>query len=75
VLEDFVTIGGQAGTVGHIRIGRGSRVGAQAGVTKDLPAGGDFVGSPAEPVRIVFRQIAAIRRLAAGGAKRGKEAG
>ena len=63
VLEDFVTIAAQAGLTGHLRIGRGTRVGAQAGVMKSLPPGGDFLGSPAEPIQTALRQFAAVRRL------------
>ncbi len=63
VLEDHVTIAGQAGAAGHLRIGRGARIGAQAGVISDVPAGAEVVGSPALPVREFFRQIALIRRL------------
>ncbi|MBV8613650.1 MAG: UDP-3-O-(3-hydroxymyristoyl)glucosamine N-acyltransferase, partial [Acetobacteraceae bacterium] len=67
VLEDFVTIAAQAGLTGHLRVGRGARVGAQAGVMADLPPGAEVVGSPAQPVRAFFRQVAALRRLARKG--------
>ncbi|MEO9191755.1 MAG: UDP-3-O-(3-hydroxymyristoyl)glucosamine N-acyltransferase [Acetobacteraceae bacterium] len=64
VLEDFVTIGGQAATAGHLRIGERARIGAQAGVISDLPPGAEVLGSPAQPVRAFFRQVALLRRLA-----------
>ncbi len=64
VLEDFVTVAGQAGLTGHLRIGRGARVGAQAGVMADLPPGAEVVGSPAQPARALLRQLAVLRRLA-----------
>jgi UDP-3-O-[3-hydroxymyristoyl] glucosamine N-acyltransferase len=64
VVEDHVMIGGQAGLTGHLRIGRGARIGAQAGVMSDVPAGAEIAGSPAQPVRALFRQVAALRRLA-----------
>jgi len=63
-------IGGQAGLVGHLRIGRNARIGAQAGVMADVPAGAEVVGSPAQPVRAMFREIAFIRRLVRESAKR-----
>ena len=69
ILEDHVMIGGQAGVAGHLKIGRTARIGAQAGVMADLPAGAEVVGSPAQPVRAFFREIAVIRRLVRGGAK------
>lgn len=66
VIEDFVMIGGQAGLLGHLHIGRKARIGAQAGVREDVPAGADVVGSPAEPKHRFFRQIVLLRRLAQG---------
>jgi UDP-3-O-[3-hydroxymyristoyl] glucosamine N-acyltransferase len=69
-IEDFVVIAGQAGLTGHLRVGKGARIGAQAGVMGDVPAGQDWVGSPAMPAREFFRQVAALRRLAGRGAKR-----
>ena len=62
-------IAGQAGIAGHLRVGKGARIGAQAGVMGDIPAGQDWVGSPAMPARETFRQIAALRRLATRGTK------
>lgn len=66
VLEDFVQVAGQAGLTGHLRIGRKARVGAQCGVMADVPAGADVLGSPAYPIREFFRQVVALKRLAAG---------
>ncbi len=70
ILEDHVMLGGQAGLTGHLRIGRKARIGAQAGVMSDVPAGADVVGSPAQPARAMFREIAFIRRLVRESAKR-----
>lgn len=67
VLEDFVMLGGQAGLTGHLHIGRKARIGAQAGVMADVPADTEVLGSPAQPLRVFFRQVAALRRLAGGG--------
>jgi UDP-3-O-[3-hydroxymyristoyl] glucosamine N-acyltransferase len=64
VLGDHVMVAGQAGLVGHLRIGRKARIGAQAGVMSDVAEGADVLGSPAQPVREFFRQVAALRRLA-----------
>jgi UDP-3-O-[3-hydroxymyristoyl] glucosamine N-acyltransferase len=63
VFEDFVVAAGQSGFAGHVRVGRGARVGGQAGVMSDIPAGQEVMGSPAQPVKGFFRQIATLRRL------------
>ncbi len=63
-LEDQVMIAGQVGVIGHARIGQKARIGAQSGVMSDVPAGAEWLGSPAMPAREVFRQIATLRRLA-----------
>jgi UDP-3-O-[3-hydroxymyristoyl] glucosamine N-acyltransferase len=62
-LGDQVMLGGQAGLTGHLKIGTRARVGAQSGVMADVPAGTEVVGSPAQPVRAFFREVAALRRL------------
>jgi UDP-3-O-[3-hydroxymyristoyl] glucosamine N-acyltransferase len=62
-LEDHVTLGGQAGLVGHIRIGKGAMVGAQSGVTKSVPAETVVTGYPATQHTIWRRLQALIHRL------------
>ena len=62
-LEDFVQVGGQAAIAGHSHIGQGAQIGAQAGVMSDAPAGSVLVGSPAQPRREFFRQVATLKRL------------
>ncbi|MFK7791864.1 MAG: UDP-3-O-(3-hydroxymyristoyl)glucosamine N-acyltransferase [Devosiaceae bacterium] len=74
VLEDFVAIGGQSGIAGHIRIGMGAQIAAASNVKDDVPAGGRWAGTPAKPARTVFRELAAIKRLAEQkGAKKASE--
>ena len=62
-LEDFVQVGGQAAFAGHLRIGRGAKIGAQAGVIGDVVAGTTLLGSPAQPRTEFFRQVATLRKL------------
>jgi len=62
-LDDHVTLGGQAGLVGHIRIGKGAMVGAQSGVTKSVPAETVVTGYPATQHTIWRRLQALIHRL------------
>jgi UDP-3-O-[3-hydroxymyristoyl] glucosamine N-acyltransferase len=63
ILEDFVQVGGQAAVAGHLRIGRGTQIGAQAGVISDVQAGSILLGSPAQPRKEFFRQVAILRRM------------
>ena len=71
VLEDYVVLGGQAGVVGHVRIGMGAQVGAKSGVMHDLAAGGRYLGAPAKDARQTMREVAALARLVEKG-KSGK---
>lgn len=64
ILEDFVVMGGQCGTVGHIRIGMGAQVAAQSGVASDIPRGERWGGYPAKPMAIWTREAALLKRLA-----------
>lgn len=63
ILEDFVQVGGQAAMAGHLRIGQGSQIGAQAGVISDAAAGSVLLGSPAQPRTEFFRQVATLKRI------------
>lgn len=63
IVEDWVQMAGQVGVIGHLRIGRGARLGAQAGVMNNVPAGADYLGSPAQPIKQTLREMAAVRRL------------
>jgi UDP-3-O-[3-hydroxymyristoyl] glucosamine N-acyltransferase len=62
-LDDFVQVGGQAAIAGHTHIGQGVQIGAQAGVISDAAAGSVLLGSPAQPRREFFRQIATLKQL------------
>jgi UDP-3-O-[3-hydroxymyristoyl] glucosamine N-acyltransferase len=70
VLEDFVAIGGQGGISGHLHIGQGARIAAGSGVIKDIPAGEEQMGYPAQPIRDFMKQVAFMKRLI----KKNKEA-
>lgn len=63
IVEDGVMIGGQVGTVGHIRIGRGARLAARAGISKDVAPGAVLYGFVAGEHRAKKREEAAMRRL------------
>lgn len=65
VLGDFVMMGGRVGLADHITIGSGAQIAAAAGVMDNIPAGERWAGAPAVPMRDFFRQVSAIRGLAA----------
>jgi UDP-3-O-[3-hydroxymyristoyl] glucosamine N-acyltransferase len=58
-------IGGQGGLTGHLTIGEGARIGAQAGVMSDVKPGETVLGSPSMPIKEFHYMTAYIRRLAA----------
>lgn len=62
-LEDRVMAGGQVGIADHLKIGAGARIGAQAGITQDIPAGKAVFGTPAVEFGESFRMFAALRKL------------
>jgi len=63
-LGDFVVMGGQSGTVGHIKIGAGAQVAGASHPKDDIPAGARVAGTPAQPIKEWGRQIALLARLA-----------
>ena len=61
---DFVMMGGQVGLADHVTIGSGAMLGAQSGYMSEVPPGGQYMGSPAQPAREFMKGIAVLRRLA-----------
>jgi serine O-acetyltransferase len=55
-VEDNVTIGSGAKLLGPIRIGHGSKIGANSVVIHDVPANSTVVGNPGHPVRVEGRR-------------------
>ncbi len=62
-LGDFVVMGGQSGSVGHIKIGNGAQIGGASHATHDVPAGARMLGTPAKPLRDQAREYALLKRL------------
>ncbi|MBN4071086.1 UDP-3-O-(3-hydroxymyristoyl)glucosamine N-acyltransferase [Crocinitomix catalasitica] len=58
-----VTLWGQVGIASDITIHDKVTILAQSGVTKDLEANKTYFGSPADEVRIKWKEFAAVRRL------------
>jgi UDP-3-O-[3-hydroxymyristoyl] glucosamine N-acyltransferase len=65
-LEDFVVIGGQAGVIGHATVGMGAQIAATSAVGRDVPRGERWGGTPAKPIKELFRDMAALDRLVKG---------
>ncbi len=74
VLEDHVVLAGQAGLAGHLRIGKGAKVGAKAGVMSDIPPRTEVLGSPAQPAKVFWKEIAILRRWVRDGGKAARKA-
>src|SRR3954469_18949024 len=55
-IEDNVTIGSGAKLLGPIRVGHGSKIGANAVVIHDVPPNSTVVGNPGHPVRVEGRR-------------------
>ena len=55
-VEDNVTIGSGAKLLGPIKVGHGSKIGANAVVIHDVPANSTVVGNPGHPVRVEGRR-------------------
>ena len=63
VIEDEVTLWGQVGVISGITIGKGAVVYAQSGVSRTLPAGKTYFGSPAEEARKKMKELTTIKNL------------
>lgn len=62
-IGDEVTIWGQVGMTSGINIGNKAVLMAQSGVSKSLEGGKQYFGSPAEEVRVKYKELVMIRRL------------
>lgn len=63
-LGEFVTLGGQVGVVGHVKIGDGASIAASSNVDRNVPPGVTWGGTPAKPMRLWFREVSIVKRLA-----------
>lgn len=60
---NWVQIGGDVAIAPHCVIGDGAKIGAKSGVMHDIPAGQEWLGVPAAPLRDMLRQWASTRKL------------
>lgn len=63
-LGDFVVLGGQVGVVGHVKVGSGAQIAAKSGVDRSVPEGVRWGGTPPKPMRLWFREISILKKLA-----------
>ena len=55
-IADNVVISLHASILGPLMVGEGARIGANAVVTKDVPAGATMIGIPAKPVPVLVKE-------------------
>ena len=63
IIEDFVTIWGQAGITSGITIGEKAIISAQSGVSKSLEGHKSYFGTPADDFRKKYKELASIRLI------------
>ena len=69
-LGDFVMTGGQAGLAGHLKIGSGVKIAAQSGIMRDIPEAGEYMGTPALPMKQFMRQVATLNKMSRRSSKK-----
>jgi UDP-3-O-[3-hydroxymyristoyl] glucosamine N-acyltransferase len=65
-IGDGAMLGGGVGLADHVTVGAGARIAASSGVMNDVPDGERWCGTPAQPLRQFFREVAAVRGLVRG---------
>ncbi len=63
IIEDEVTLWGQVGTNSGITIGKGAVILGQTGVTKSVPGGKTYFGTPISESREKLKELAHLKRL------------
>lgn len=63
IIEDYVMCGGQVAFNGHIHVGKGARILGASTVVKNVPAGQEVAGYPAQAASEWRKEIALLSRL------------
>lgn len=63
VVEDGVVVAGAVAISDHVTVHAGARIAGRSGVTKTVPAGETWAGSPARPYRRFVRELYLLDRL------------
>jgi UDP-3-O-[3-hydroxymyristoyl] glucosamine N-acyltransferase len=62
-IGDNVLMGGRVGIADHTKVGDGAIISAAAGVFRDIPAGENWGGVPAQPTKQWHREVIALKKL------------
>lgn len=62
-IQDNVTMWGQVGCASDVVIGENAVILAKSGISKSLAGDKTYFGSPAQDIRRVYREMAALRKL------------
>jgi UDP-3-O-[3-hydroxymyristoyl] glucosamine N-acyltransferase len=62
-IEDNVTLWGQVGCASNVTLGENAVIFAQSGISKSLAPNKTYFGSPAKDIRLMYREMAALRKL------------
>ncbi|WP_313113293.1 UDP-3-O-(3-hydroxymyristoyl)glucosamine N-acyltransferase [Aequorivita sediminis] len=63
LIEDFVTLWGQAAVTSGVTVGEKAIISAQSGVSKSLPGHKSYFGSPAEEFRKKYKELAMVKLI------------
>jgi UDP-3-O-[3-hydroxymyristoyl] glucosamine N-acyltransferase len=70
-LGDYVVLGARVGIIDHATVGEGAHLAAASNVHADVPPGARYGGTPAKPVKLWFREMTLLQRMAERGERSG----